>query len=159
MFSGNGAQFPGMGQVALRTNAEFRAAVEAVDKHLCADLGWSVAARIEDGVDAMALARADIAQPLFLRSRSALSAPCVPMVLSPVLTLDTASAKLLPPGALAPCRLPMRCGLSLPAAAVNSAPMVKVAWRRWRWVTRRQSSFSPRSAVRQRLQLSMPGSR
>ncbi len=64
VFSGNGAQIPGMGQAALRTNAAFRAGVEAVDKHLCADLGWSVVSRMEDGVDAMALARADFAQPL-----------------------------------------------------------------------------------------------
>ena len=42
VFSGNGAQYPGMGQAALRTSGTFRAAVEAVDSLLRAELGWSV---------------------------------------------------------------------------------------------------------------------
>src|SRR5437667_3644664 len=42
VFSGNGAQFPGMGCDALRTNAVFRAAVEEVDVLLRPELGWSV---------------------------------------------------------------------------------------------------------------------
>ena len=51
VFSGNGAQFPGMGRAALRANAAFRAAVEGVDELLRPELGWSVAERIERGVD------------------------------------------------------------------------------------------------------------
>src|SRR5271166_2044006 len=66
VFSGNGAQFPGMGRGALRGNAVFRAAVEEVDRVLRPDLGWSVAELLEDGVDAETMARADIAQPLLL---------------------------------------------------------------------------------------------
>jgi len=64
VFSGNGAQFPGMGRDALRTNAVFRAAVEEVDGLLRPALGWSVTGRLESGVDEGALARADVAQPL-----------------------------------------------------------------------------------------------
>ncbi len=64
VFSGNGAQFPGMGQAALRSSAVFRAAVEEVDAALRPELGWSVAARLDAGVDADQVARADIAQPL-----------------------------------------------------------------------------------------------
>jgi phthiocerol/phenolphthiocerol synthesis type-I polyketide synthase C len=64
IFSGNGAQFPGMGRDALRTSPAFRAAVEKMDGVLRPELGWSVAARLEDTVDAEAMARADIAQPL-----------------------------------------------------------------------------------------------
>jgi phthiocerol/phenolphthiocerol synthesis type-I polyketide synthase C len=64
VFSGNGAQFPGMGRDALRTNAAFRAAVEEVDELLRPELGWSVTELLESGVDRDALARADVAQPL-----------------------------------------------------------------------------------------------
>jgi phthiocerol/phenolphthiocerol synthesis type-I polyketide synthase C len=64
VFSGNGAQFPGMGRAALRTNAVFRAAVEGVDELFHPELGWSVAERIERGVDGAELERADVAQPL-----------------------------------------------------------------------------------------------
>jgi acyl transferase domain-containing protein/acyl carrier protein len=64
VFSGNGAQFPGMGRVALRTNAVFRAAVEEVDGLLRPELGWSVTELLENEVQIELLARADVAQPL-----------------------------------------------------------------------------------------------
>ena len=64
VFSGNGAQFPGMGRDALRTNAVFRAAVEEVDGLLRPELGWSVTELLESGVGSDMLARADVAQPL-----------------------------------------------------------------------------------------------
>ena len=64
VFSGNGAQFPGMGRDALRTNATFRAAVEEVDGLLRPELGWSVTELLEKEADGELLARADIAQPL-----------------------------------------------------------------------------------------------
>ena len=50
VFSGNGAQFPGMGRDALRTNATFRAAVEEVDGLLRPELGWSVTELLENEV-------------------------------------------------------------------------------------------------------------
>ena len=64
VFSGNGAQFTGMGRDALRSNAVFRGAIENLDRMLRSELGWSIIAFLEDGVDAAAIARADIAQPL-----------------------------------------------------------------------------------------------
>jgi acyl transferase domain-containing protein/acyl carrier protein len=64
VFSGNGAQFPGMGRRAMGANAVFRAAVRQVDEVLRRDLGWSVAELIAEGVEAAALARTDVAQPL-----------------------------------------------------------------------------------------------
>ena len=64
VFCGNGAQFPGMGRAALHANAAFRTAVEEVDEILRPALGWSVAERIEGGLDAIGVARADIAQPI-----------------------------------------------------------------------------------------------
>src|SRR5882724_5187752 len=64
VFSGNGAQFPGMGRDALRTNAVFRAAVEEVDGLLRSELGWSLTELLESGVSSDRLARTDIAQPL-----------------------------------------------------------------------------------------------
>src|SRR5262252_2455631 len=64
VFSGNGAQFSGMGRDALRTSAAFRAAVEEADRALRSELGWSVVGLLEHAVDDEALARADVAQPL-----------------------------------------------------------------------------------------------
>src|SRR5215469_11743094 len=64
VFSGNGAQFPAMGRLALRSNAEFRAAVEEVDDLLRPELGWSVTEFLEEGVAKPLLDRADVAQPL-----------------------------------------------------------------------------------------------
>jgi phthiocerol/phenolphthiocerol synthesis type-I polyketide synthase C len=64
VFSGNGAQFPGMGRAAMHANAAFRAAIERVDDVLRPELGWSVAELVDRGVDAEALARTDIAQPM-----------------------------------------------------------------------------------------------
>jgi len=64
VFSGNGAQFPGMGRDALRTNTVFRSAVEEVDGLLRPELGWSITELLESGVGSDMLARADVAQPL-----------------------------------------------------------------------------------------------
>ena len=64
VFSGNGAQFAGMGRDALRNNAAFRGAIEDLDRILRPELGWSVVAFLEGGANAGAMARADIAQPL-----------------------------------------------------------------------------------------------
>jgi acyl transferase domain-containing protein len=64
VFSGNGAQFAGMGRDALRSNAALRSAIEDLDRMLRPELGWSVIALLEGGADAGAMARADIAQPL-----------------------------------------------------------------------------------------------
>ncbi len=64
VFSGNGAQFAGMGRDALRRNAAFRGAIEDLDRMLRPELGWSVIALLEGGTDAGAMARTDIAQPL-----------------------------------------------------------------------------------------------
>jgi acyl transferase domain-containing protein len=64
VFSGNGAQFPGMGRGALLTNPVFRDAVEEVDGLLRQELGWSVTELLESGVSGDILAPADVAQPL-----------------------------------------------------------------------------------------------
>jgi acyl transferase domain-containing protein/acyl carrier protein len=64
VFSGNGAQFAGMGQHVLRANTAFRTALLEVDRVLQGWLGWSAVELIEAGVDAEQVARADIAQPL-----------------------------------------------------------------------------------------------
>ncbi|MBV8889027.1 MAG: SDR family NAD(P)-dependent oxidoreductase [Alphaproteobacteria bacterium] len=63
-FSGNGAQWVGMGRQPFRHSAAFRDAIEEADSALRPALGWSVAERLDNGFDADLLARADIAQPL-----------------------------------------------------------------------------------------------
>ncbi|HYZ39044.1 MAG TPA: acyltransferase domain-containing protein, partial [Stellaceae bacterium] len=64
VFSGNGAQFAGMGRDAFRTNQSFRNAIEELDGLLRPELDWSVAEFLDGEGDAAAMARADIAQPL-----------------------------------------------------------------------------------------------
>lgn len=64
VFSGNGAQFAGMGRIALAHSAPFRAGMAAADAALAPLLGWSPLAMVETGVTAEQLAATDIAQPL-----------------------------------------------------------------------------------------------
>src|SRR5947207_1706444 len=64
VFSGNGAQWPGMGRSACHASTAFRDAVTEADAALRPDLGWSVAELIESGVEADRLVHADVAQPL-----------------------------------------------------------------------------------------------
>lgn len=63
-FSGNGAQWPGMGAEAMRGSPAFRRAVTEADAALRPFLGWSVARRLARGESAAELARTDVAQPL-----------------------------------------------------------------------------------------------
>jgi acyl transferase domain-containing protein/NADPH:quinone reductase-like Zn-dependent oxidoreductase/acyl carrier protein len=70
VFSGNGAQFPGMAADVWRSSGTFRAAVEEVDDLLRPELGWSLAKCLADGVDRQALARADVAQPLLFATQT-----------------------------------------------------------------------------------------
>ena len=64
VFTGNGAQFPGMARDALAHSPAFRAAVEEVDAELAPRLGWSVAERLAGDEAPETLARTDVAQPL-----------------------------------------------------------------------------------------------
>src|SRR6266581_1155977 len=64
VFSGNGAQWPGMGRYAYHASPVFREAIAQADDALRPALGWSVAEVIERGVEAEQLIHADIAQPL-----------------------------------------------------------------------------------------------
>jgi phthiocerol/phenolphthiocerol synthesis type-I polyketide synthase C len=64
VFSGNGAQWAGMGRPTWHASPAFRKAVARADSALRPALGWSVADLIERGVEAEQLAHADTAQPL-----------------------------------------------------------------------------------------------
>jgi phthiocerol/phenolphthiocerol synthesis type-I polyketide synthase C len=74
VYSGNGAQFLGMGAAAYRAGAPFRAAIAKVDGALCSHLGWSVGDRIAGGVASADLRRADIAQPMLFAIQTAITA-------------------------------------------------------------------------------------
>jgi acyl transferase domain-containing protein/acyl carrier protein len=64
VFSGNGAQWVGMGRREMQASADFGNAVETVSALLEPHLGRSVAQMLRDGVEAEAVARTDLAQPL-----------------------------------------------------------------------------------------------
>ncbi|MBV9553553.1 MAG: type I polyketide synthase, partial [Alphaproteobacteria bacterium] len=74
IYSGNGAQFAGMGQPAWQHSAAFREGLANADAALAPQLGWSVAARIAGGLTADELRRADIAQPALFAIQVALTA-------------------------------------------------------------------------------------
>ncbi|SFQ00002.1 Acyl transferase domain-containing protein [Amycolatopsis arida] len=62
VFSGNGAQWAGMGADLLATDAVFRSAVAAVDARLRPRLGWSVAAELAANAHDR-MRRTEVAQP------------------------------------------------------------------------------------------------
>lgn len=64
VYSGNGAQFLGMGQAAYHASAAFRDAVAEADSALSPHLGWPAGRRIAGDVTEEELRRADIAQPI-----------------------------------------------------------------------------------------------
>ncbi len=64
VFSGNGAQWAGMGRDAIAGNARFREALTEVDALLRPLLDWSVVELLESITDQAEIARTDIAQPL-----------------------------------------------------------------------------------------------
>jgi acyl transferase domain-containing protein/NADPH:quinone reductase-like Zn-dependent oxidoreductase len=87
VFSGNGAQWPGMAQAATLRNPAFRAALRAVDAQLKPWLGWSVAKRLAEGVDADTLAATDHAQPLLFAVQIGLVAALAAQGIRPALVL------------------------------------------------------------------------
>ncbi len=64
VFSGNGAQWAGMGADALRLSPAFRAGVALADTALAPWLGWSALQALEGDPNGQDLARTDVAQPL-----------------------------------------------------------------------------------------------
>jgi len=74
VFSGNGGQYPQMGQLAYQASPAFRREIDAIDAVYRPLSGWSLAERIRDGVSAEQLDRTSVAQPLIFAIQSALSA-------------------------------------------------------------------------------------
>ena len=64
VFSGNGAQWPGMARSTYHASTRFREAIAEADAALRPGLGWSVAELIGGGIEADRLVHADVAQPL-----------------------------------------------------------------------------------------------
>ena len=87
VFSGNGAQWPGMAQAAMARHGGFRAAIRDVDAELRPWLGWSVARSLAEGVDAASLAATDHAQPLLFAVQVALVAVLAGHGVTPALVL------------------------------------------------------------------------
>jgi acyl transferase domain-containing protein/NADPH:quinone reductase-like Zn-dependent oxidoreductase/acyl carrier protein len=74
VFSGNGAQWPGMGADEMRASPAFRRAVSEADAALQPTLGWSVRRRLARGASAADLARTDVAQPLLFAMQLGIAA-------------------------------------------------------------------------------------
>jgi acyl transferase domain-containing protein/NADPH:quinone reductase-like Zn-dependent oxidoreductase/acyl carrier protein len=87
VFSGNGAQWAGMGQAALAGSAAFRQGMAAVDAALAPLLGWSPLAVLQEGVSAEALAATDVAQPLLFAMQVAMLPALAAEGLSPAMVL------------------------------------------------------------------------
>jgi acyl transferase domain-containing protein/NADPH:quinone reductase-like Zn-dependent oxidoreductase/NADP-dependent 3-hydroxy acid dehydrogenase YdfG/acyl carrier protein len=66
VFSGNGAQWAGMGRGAWKTNVHFREALTEIDGHFAKVLNWSIVDQLFDDDLAPKLRRASYSQPLLL---------------------------------------------------------------------------------------------
>ncbi len=64
VFSGNGAQWPGMGRAAYKTNRGFRSSFETVDRIFAPLAGWSLVAALDDPKLETRLGAASVSQPL-----------------------------------------------------------------------------------------------
>ncbi len=71
VFSGNGAQWEGMGRVALRRNADFKKALKDVDVHFARLTGWSLEERLASPDLKRDLAKTSVAQPLIFAIQAA----------------------------------------------------------------------------------------
>ena len=87
VFSGNGAQWPGMARETMAASPAFRAAVEEADAALAPLLGWSAAARLAAGVEAEDLAATDCAQPLLFAVQHGIVAALAAQGIRPALCL------------------------------------------------------------------------
>ena len=86
-FSGNGAQWAGMGRAEMRASRAFRAAVEAADALLRPHLGWSVARALRAGASAEAVADTTRAQPLLYATQLGIVAALAEQGIRPTLVL------------------------------------------------------------------------
>ncbi|ACK51645.1 Beta-ketoacyl synthase [Methylocella silvestris BL2] len=87
VFSGNGSQWPGMGQHAYETNAGFRARFDAIDALFQPLAGWSLALMMFDPDIAMKLGRTSIAQPLVFAIQAATAHCLLALGLRPAMAL------------------------------------------------------------------------
>jgi acyl transferase domain-containing protein/acyl carrier protein len=87
VFSGNGAQYPGMARAALAHSPAFRRGLEAADAALAPLLGWSPLARIEAGLTAEELVATDVAQPTLFAIQVACLAPLAEGGIRPAMVL------------------------------------------------------------------------
>lgn len=84
VFSGNGAQFVGMGRAAYHANAAFRREIDEIDRIYTEIAGWSITERLRDGISDDELDRTSIAQPLIFAVQSALAAVLAEYGICPV---------------------------------------------------------------------------
>jgi phthiocerol/phenolphthiocerol synthesis type-I polyketide synthase C len=73
VFSGNGAQFPEMGQAAYAESEVFRREIAAIDRSFKRLAGWSIADKLGAPIAAEELAQTTIAQPLIFAIQSAMA--------------------------------------------------------------------------------------
>jgi acyl transferase domain-containing protein/NADPH:quinone reductase-like Zn-dependent oxidoreductase/acyl carrier protein/short-subunit dehydrogenase len=83
VFSGNGAQWAGMGRVALLANAHFRERIEEIDARFRPRANWSIAEALASDDLERRLAMTSVAQPLLFAIQSAASAALARMGLQP----------------------------------------------------------------------------
>src|SRR5262245_10912587 len=74
VFSGNGAQWAGMGRAALAANPVFRAKLEEIDALFAGRAGWSLRAALASGDLSHKLASTSVAQPLLFSLQVATAA-------------------------------------------------------------------------------------
>jgi acyl transferase domain-containing protein/NADPH:quinone reductase-like Zn-dependent oxidoreductase/acyl carrier protein len=87
VFSGNGSQWPGMGQQAYKANRAFRDRFDAIDALFQPLAGWSLAAMMFDPDLATRLSRTSVAQPLVFAIQAATAHCLTDLGLRPTMVL------------------------------------------------------------------------
>ena len=87
VFSGNGSQWPGMGQQAYKANRAFRDRFDAIDALFEPLAGWSLAAMMLDPDIATRLSRTSVAQPLVFAIQAATAHCLIDLGLRPTMVL------------------------------------------------------------------------
>ncbi len=87
VFSGNGAQWSGMGRAAYQANAAFRDALAEIDSHFLPLAGWSLVEELDSADIATDLARTDVAQPMIFAIQAASVRALARVGVRPALTL------------------------------------------------------------------------
>jgi phthiocerol/phenolphthiocerol synthesis type-I polyketide synthase C len=127
VFAGNGSQWPGMGQLAMREHEPFRDAIHSLDTILSKRLGWGIANALANP-DAEKLRRTDVAQPLLFAIQFALVQSLLSAGIKPAAVTGHSVGEIAAAWACGALDLEAALDVLLAVAHFSSARTAWVAW-------------------------------